>query len=72
MDELRQRLWGVISERGCEATGLEYLEAARLVRKLKDEGISGLCLVSQTAAQHLTPVESAKSEKPTAKVSPAR
>ncbi len=72
MSELRERRWAVVSERGCEAASLEYLAAARLVRKLKDERMSGLCIVSDGAATHLASAESAGSQKPSKKISPAR
>ncbi|HVF49091.1 MAG TPA: hypothetical protein VNA19_03325 [Pyrinomonadaceae bacterium] len=72
MSELRERHWAVISERGCEAVGLDYQQAARLMRKLKDERLGGLCVVSDTAARHLAPAEPVTREKSSAKISPAR
>lgn len=71
MSELKERHWAVISERGCEAVGLDYQQAARLVRKLKDERLSGLCVVSDAAARHLTPAQNFESAKSPAKISPA-
>ena len=56
MSELRERRWAVISERGCEASGLAHAEAARLVRKLAGERVSALCVVTDEAARHLPPV----------------
>ena len=53
MSELRQNCWAVISERGCEAEGLLHEEAARLVRRLFGERISGLCVVTDEAARRL-------------------
>ncbi|HVF54513.1 MAG TPA: hypothetical protein VM934_00105 [Pyrinomonadaceae bacterium] len=53
MGELGERLWAVISERGCEATQLDYAAAAELSRRLRSEKVSGLCVVTATAAGHL-------------------
>ncbi len=53
MSELGERRWAVISERGCEAAGLVYADAARLVRQLLAERVSGLCIVTDFAASHL-------------------
>ena len=46
-----------MSERGCEATRLDYDGAVRLVRQLKGEGVRGLCVVTETAASHLAPAK---------------
>ena len=54
MGELGEKIWAVMSERGCEASGLVYGEAARLARRLRDEKISGLCVVTTAAAERLT------------------
>lgn len=51
MGELREARWAVISERGCEATGLEHAAAAALVRKLVGEKLSGLCIITNDAAR---------------------
>lgn len=53
MNGLRERHWSVISERGREASGIDYAEAARLTRQLAGEKISGLCVVTDEAAQRL-------------------
>ena len=53
MSELKQKRWAVISERGCEAASLAHEEAARLVRQLRDEKLSGLCVVTDEAAARL-------------------
>ena len=53
MSELAQPRWAVISERGCEATGLPHADAARLVRALKEERVRGLCVVTDRAARPL-------------------
>jgi hypothetical protein len=51
MSELREQRWSVVSERGCEASGVNYEEAAGLVRRLRAERIHGLCVISDEAAR---------------------
>lgn len=51
MSELREQRWSVVSERGCEASGVNYDEAAALVRRLRGDGIHGLCIISDEAAR---------------------
>jgi hypothetical protein len=51
MSELREQRWSVVSERGCEASGVNYAEAAELVRRLRAEGTHGLCIISDEAAR---------------------
>jgi hypothetical protein len=63
MSELNERLWAVLSERGREAAGLTYEEAAGLVRDLRGgdgangRKISGLCIVTDRAAERVAPVK---------------
>lgn len=51
MSELREQRWSVVSERGCEASGVNYDEAAELVRRLRADLIHGLCIISDEAAR---------------------
>jgi hypothetical protein len=51
MSELREQRWSVVSERGCEASGVNYDEAAGLVRRLRGEKVHGLCIISDEAAR---------------------
>ena len=51
MSELREQRWSVVSERGCEASGVNYENAAELVRRLRGEKIYGLCIISDEAAR---------------------
>jgi hypothetical protein len=51
MSELREQRWSVVSERGCEASGVNYEEAAGLVSRLRADKIHGLCIVSDEAAR---------------------
>ena len=51
MSELREQRWSVVSERGCEASAVNYDEAAELVRRLRGEKIHGLCIISDEAAR---------------------
>lgn len=53
MSELNERRWAVLSERGCEDASLSYAEAAGLVKRLRGERISGLCVVTDAAAAHV-------------------
>jgi len=52
MSELSKRRWAVISENGSEATDLNYDEAHALLRRLAEEGVHGLCIVTNEAARH--------------------
>ena len=53
MSELNERRWAVLSERGCEDSGLSYGEAAATVARLRGERISGLCVITDVAAAHV-------------------
>lgn len=60
MRELRESKWAVVSERGCEASGLNYEEARRLEQRLIRERVHGLCIVTDMAARRMkehAPVE---------------
>ena len=48
--ELEEPSWSVLSDRGCEASGLTHEEARRLVHRLGGEGRHGLCIVTDEAA----------------------
>ena len=51
--ELNEGRWSVVSERGREAAGLPYADAAALVRRLLGEKIFGTCVVTDEAASRL-------------------
>lgn len=55
--ELGVERWAVISDRGCEATGLTHEDARRLVHRLAGEGRHGLCIISDEAASRLGSVD---------------
>ena len=60
MRELTERIWAVVSERGCEASGLSYEEARTFERRLAREGEHALCIVTDKAALRMkqrTPVK---------------
>jgi hypothetical protein len=57
MGELTEQRWAVISERGCEASGMIYVEAAALMRRLASEKVYGLCVVTSDVARFLPAVE---------------
>ncbi|HEX8649511.1 MAG TPA: hypothetical protein VF708_01625 [Pyrinomonadaceae bacterium] len=61
MSELSEERWAVISERGCEANGMAYAEAAELMHKLASEKVYGLCVVTNDAARYIPPVEAVAS-----------
>jgi hypothetical protein len=52
--ELEEGRWSVLSDRGCEASGLTHEEARRLVHRLGGEGRHGLCIVTDEAASRIT------------------
>lgn len=54
MSELEEKRWAVLSERGCEASSLTYMEAAEMMRHLAREKISGLCVISRDAGNRVT------------------
>lgn len=67
MSELNEGRWAVLSERGCEDAGLSYEEAAATVARLRAERISGLCVITDTAAAHLP-----RAKRPTGGSKPKR
>ena len=52
--ELERSVWSVLSDRGCEASGLNHEAARRLVHRLGSEGRHGLCIVTDEAASRTT------------------
>jgi len=75
MSTLNERLWAVLSERGREAAGLTYEEASALVRELRASAVganggkmSGLCIVTARAAEHVAPAKRPKGKRQKAKV----
>lgn len=63
MSELNESRWAVMSEHGCEASGLSYDEARRLMLTLAREKVYGLCIITDEAARHLAH-ENGRSAKP--------
>ena len=63
MSELSERRWAVLSERGSEAAGLTYEEAAALVGELRGRDVSGLCVITGEAASHLLPAKKGDGKK---------
>jgi len=57
MSELNEQSWAVLSERGCEAHGLNYNDAHLLLRALMREKISGLCIITDAAAHRVSRTE---------------
>jgi hypothetical protein len=54
MSELGEAQWAVVSERGCETSGVNYTTALELMRHLTEEKVSGLCIVTAAAARRST------------------
>lgn len=54
MGELVERQWAIISERGCEATGITYMEARELMRRLEEQKVYGTAIVTAAAARRMT------------------
>ncbi|HKG15289.1 MAG TPA: hypothetical protein VKB12_18335 [Pyrinomonadaceae bacterium] len=69
MGTLNERLWAVLSERGREAAGLTYEEAAGLVRELRAGAganggkMSGLCIVTTRAGERVAPAKKDSTKK---------
>lgn len=57
MGELGEPRWAVISERGCEASGLKHEEAVELMHRLVSRKVYGTCVVTNDAASHLSHVK---------------
>jgi hypothetical protein len=55
MSELTEKLWAVLSERGCESTELTYTQALEMMRALQREKISGLSIITIDAARRAAP-----------------
>ena len=51
--ELEKESWSVLSDRGCEASGLTHEDARKLVHRLGGEGRHGLCIVTDEAASRM-------------------
>jgi hypothetical protein len=66
MSELREPRWSVVSERGCEASGVNYEEAAGLVGRLRADRIHGLCIISDEAARRYNSNNNHATTPPTA------
>ncbi len=54
MSELTQKQWTVLSERGCEVSGVTYDEAVRRVRELVKDKVHALSVITDEAARRLT------------------
>lgn len=72
MSELKEARWSVLSERGCEASRLDYGAAAQLVARLRSERIFGLCIITDEAALRLNHKPAAPPEAAARKRAPRR
>ena len=64
MSELTEERWAVLSERGCEAMGLTYAQAADLMRALMRERVSGLSVITDAAARRAEPLVKPQPRQP--------
>ena len=51
--ELDSPIWAVISFERVEATDLDYVSAARLLKELENKNVTGLCIVTDDAAARI-------------------
>ena len=51
--ELTSAQWSVVSFDKCEASGLTYADAAKLLAELDEKRVAGLCIVTDEAASRL-------------------
>ena len=51
--ELREPRWAVVSFEQCVAKNLTYEEAARKIAELEKQKVSGLCLITDEAAERI-------------------
>ena len=59
-----------MSERGCEALGLTYAGALELERRLKEERVSGLCVITDAAGRRLPPAKQSEQDAAAGKKRP--
>jgi hypothetical protein len=52
--ELLEPRWSVITFESCAVRGLNYDEATTWLNKLKTQGLSGLCIVTDEAADRIS------------------
>lgn len=63
MSELSEPRWSVLSERGVEAASLTYLVAKEMFARLSDEGLHGLCIVTDEAGARVVVMTNAGNAK---------
>jgi hypothetical protein len=51
--ELNEACWSVVTFENCAASNLTYEEAVEKLKKLEAEKISGLCIITDEAAQRM-------------------
>ncbi len=54
LSELLEPRWSVITFESCAVRGLNYDEATTWLGKLKNQGLSGLCIVTDEAAERIS------------------
>jgi len=63
MSELSEPRWSVLSERGVEAASLTYLVAKEMFARLSDEGLHGLCVVTDEAGARVAITNAGDAER---------
>lgn len=53
LSELREKIWSVISFDKCHVSGLSYDDAVDEMKRLQDQKVSGLCIITDEAASRL-------------------
>lgn len=51
--ELSEPLWSVVTFENCAAKNLTYEEALNKMKDLKEQNVSGLCIVTDEAAERI-------------------
>ena len=51
--ELKLSGWSIVTFEGVAVSGLDYEEATKWLRKLEEQKISGLCIVTDEAAERI-------------------
>lgn len=54
LSELLEPRWSVITFESCAVRGLNYDEATTWLNRLKNQGLSGLCIVTDEAAERIS------------------
>lgn len=62
VSELRERRWSIVSFEMRTAKNLTYAEAERQIAELEKQGVSGLCIITDEAAERIPDANAAHAE----------